>query len=90
MIWSGVAYLTALPMWFLLWQMTEQYLTSLTALSNVFFGMFLIWFIGFFAVFVLLTYKVLIELYNREEVQRLMSKGMMEDEAMDRVHNRRK
>ncbi len=90
LIWMGVSYLIALPMWFMLWQITEQYLTSIKVLSSVFYGMTIIWFIGFFAVFVILTYKILVELYENAQVQRLMNKGMMEDEAVERIKRRRR
>jgi len=87
-LWFGVAYILGVIFFFFAWQLSIQFLYHITILGQIFKAMFYITGLGFFAVFVFSMFKILKEIYDNKEVQRLMRKGMMEDEARARIKRR--
>jgi hypothetical protein len=88
--WFGISYILFIPILFILWQIADQFLTSITVVSVIFRGLFYIWTLGFIAVFVFSMFYVLRTIYIQKEVQRLINKGWPEDEARNRVKRRRR
>jgi hypothetical protein len=88
--WFGISYILMTPILFILWQITEQFLTSITIIGRIFSGLFYIWTLGFIAVFVFSMFFILRTIYIQKEVQRLINKGWPEDEARNRVKRRRR
>jgi hypothetical protein len=88
-LWLG-GYLVFIAITFIAWNLSADYLTSVSFMIAFFRILFLVVLAGFFPALIFTVGWIVIHVVKDKELQRLIDRGIPEDEAYERVSRRRR